>query len=215
MAGGPPKQVRGARLVAKVMSATIAELARVGPDHLSIEEVAERAAVNKTTIYRRWPSPRALARDALMCAAEGSSGTLDTGSLRGDLAAMAREFRRVARSPDMQTIMRLRFGGAPRGPLADLTSDLEEKRHARSRAILSRAVARGELPRGTDVELLHDVVLGALLYLVVFARKPSDAARLERAVHVILDGAVHARPARRAASRRGTATRTPQPRKRT
>jgi AcrR family transcriptional regulator len=193
MGAGLRKQVRGERLVAKVMSATIAELARVGPDHLSIEDVAERAAVNKTTIYRRWPSPRALARDALMCAAEGSSGALDTGSLRGDLAAMAREFRRVATSPDMQTIMRLRFGGAPRGPLADLTSDLEEKKHERSRAILGRAVARGELPRGTDVELLHDVVLGALLYLVVFARKPSGASRLERAVEMILDGAVHAR----------------------
>jgi AcrR family transcriptional regulator len=178
-------------------------MARVGAEGLSIEDVAARADVNKTTIYRRWPTPRLLARDALMCAAEASSTTLDTGSLRGDLSAMAREFRRVATSPDMQTIMRLRFGGSPRGPFVTLTRDLEKKKHARSRAILRRAVARGELPRGTDVHLLHDVVLGALLYLVVFARTQSDAARLERAVELILDGAVHtmgtrrARPARR------------------
>jgi AcrR family transcriptional regulator len=197
MAARAGKQVRGAQLVAKVMSATIAEMARVGAEHLSIEEVAARADVNKTTIYRRWPTPRALARDALQCASEASAIPLDTGSLRGDLSALAREFRRVATSPDMRTIIRMRFAGPVRGPFATLMSDLHEKKHERSRAIFRRAVARGELPRGTDTELLHDVVLGALLYLVVFAQKRSDAARLERAVRVILDGALSAKAPRR------------------
>jgi AcrR family transcriptional regulator len=187
------KQVRGEALVTKVLRATIAEIARVGAERLSIEDVAARADVNKTTIYRRWPTPEALARAALQCASEASASPPDTGSLRGDLSALAREFRRVATSPDMQTLIRMRFGGPPRGTWATLTRDLQKKKHERSRTILHRAVARGELPRGTDVELLHDVVMGALLYLVVFSGKRSNARRLERAVHLILDGAVRGR----------------------
>jgi AcrR family transcriptional regulator len=184
------KQVRGKQLVAKVMAATIAEMARVGAEGLSIEDVAARADVNKTTIYRRWPTPHVLARQAMLCASEISSAPIDTGSLRGDLSEWAHEFRRIATSPDMQTIIRMRFGAPARGRMSALTTDLEEKKHARSRAILRRAVKRGELPRGADTELLHDVVLGALLYLVVFSRKHSDVKRLERAVRLILDGAL-------------------------
>jgi AcrR family transcriptional regulator len=191
------KQVRGAKLVTKVLSATVTEMARVGAENLSIEDVATRAGVNKTTIYRRWPTPQALAREALVCASETSSSPIDTGSLRGDLAAWAREFRRVATSPDMQTIIRMRFGARTRSPVATLTSDMEKKKHARSKAILRRAVARGELPRGTDTKLLHDVLLGALLYLVVFAREHSDRVRLEHALHLIIEGATHVRRERR------------------
>lgn len=184
------KQVRGKQLVAKVLAATIAEMARVGAEGLSIEDVAVRADVHKTTIYRRWPTPRVLARQALLCATETSSAPIDTGTLRGDLSEWAREFRRIARSPDMQTIIRMRFGASARGRISTLTADLEEKKHARSRAIIGRALKRGELPRGTDTELLHDVVTGALLYLIVFSREASDEARLERAVRLILDGAL-------------------------
>jgi AcrR family transcriptional regulator len=198
------KQVRGKQLVAKVMAATLAEMARVGADGLSIEEVALRADVNKTTIYRRWPTPQILAREALQCASEASSAPIDTGSLRGDLAEWARQFRHVARSPDMQTLIRMRFGAQARGRMSTLTTDLEEKKHARSREIFRTALERGELPKGTDIELLHDLVVGALLYLVVFSRGPSDTARLERAVRLILDGALGEQGAgpRRPASRK-------------
>ncbi len=58
------------------------------------------------------------------------------------------------------------------------------------RAILRRARRRGELRPGTDVELLEEVVLGALLYLVLLEGPSIDAARLRRAVAVILRGAV-------------------------
>ncbi len=189
----PDKQVRGKLLVARVMAATIAELARTGMDGLSIEDVAARADVNKTSIYRRWPTPQVLAREALACATEASQAPIDTGSLRGDVAQWAREFQRVARSPDMQTVIRLRFGAHGGGRMRALGNELAEKKHARSRAMLLRAVQRGELPPGTDTDLVHEVMFGAMLYLVVFAPEPCDEARLERALLLILDG-VASRP---------------------
>jgi hypothetical protein len=58
------KQVRGDRLIANVLEATIAELSRLGADGISVESIAERAQVNKTSIYRRWATPDKLVRDA-------------------------------------------------------------------------------------------------------------------------------------------------------
>jgi AcrR family transcriptional regulator len=65
------KQIRRNELVAKVFQATLAEVGRVGVEHLSIEEVAERADVNKTTIYRRWPTPEGLAHHVREAVAAG------------------------------------------------------------------------------------------------------------------------------------------------
>jgi AcrR family transcriptional regulator len=193
------KQVRGEELVAKVLQAALHEVARVGVEHLSIEEVAARADVNKTTIYRRWPTPEGLARAALACAAEADSSPPDTGSLRGDLHEFARAFRRIATLPDMKTVLRLRWSGTANGPLARLTRGIQEKKHAQWKLMLKRGVSRGELPAGANVDLIYDVVVGALIYLVVLSPRRSDATRVGRAIDTILDGALQAtgRPARR------------------
>jgi AcrR family transcriptional regulator len=184
------KQVRGPRLVANVLRVALAEVGRVGLEHLSIEEVAERAGVNKTTIYRRWATPEDLAREALQCAATTGDPAPDTGSLRGDLRAFAREFRSIATLPEMKTIMRLRWSGPPKGALAAFTRDIQEKKHAEWKAMLRRAKARGELGEGTNLELLRDVILGTLIYLVVLSPQPSGIARLDRAIDVVLGGVI-------------------------
>jgi AcrR family transcriptional regulator len=188
------KQVRGDKLVAKVFRATLAEVGRVGIEHLSIEEVAERACVNKTTIYRRWPTPERLAHAALVCAAETRSSPPDTGSLRGDLQAFAREFRRVASLPDMKTVLRLRWSGGARGPLATLMNGIQKKKQKQWLEMLRRAVARGELPPNADVRLVHDVVVGTLIYLLILSPVRSDEGRLNRAIDVILEGLLAGAP---------------------
>jgi AcrR family transcriptional regulator len=186
------KQIRGDELVARILRATLAEVGRVGVEHLSIEDVAELAGVNKTTIYRRWPSPDDLARAALACAADSESTPPDTGTLRGDLRAFARGFRRIASLPEMKTVMRLRWSGDAKGRLASLTRDLQDKKHAQWRLMLRRAVSRGELSRSADLNLIQDLVLGALIYLVVIGPRRSSLERLDRAIDMILDGALSA-----------------------
>jgi AcrR family transcriptional regulator len=195
-------QVRGDKLVSQVLRATLAEVARVGVSGLSMEEVAARAGVNKTTIYRRWPTPEALARAALVCASEVHSTTPDTGSLRGDLHAFASEFRRLAMQPEMRTIMRLRWSGDMEGPLAKITRSLQERKHAEWHRMLQRAVARGELTRRTDLDLLQDVLVGALVFLVVLSPRRSTRSRLIRAVDAVLDGVLPSRSRRSPVRRR-------------
>ena len=200
---GVGKQVRGDRLVDKVLRVALAEIGRVGVEQLSIEEVAARARVNKTTIYRRWPAPVDLARAALACAADASRVPPDTGTLRGDLRAFVNQFRSTASLPEMKTVMRLRWSGGAKGPLAAITRGIQAKKHAEWKRMLRRAVLRGELAARTDVDLVHDVVLGALIYLVVLSPRPSNAARLSRAIELVLEGALHAprQPSARARKR--------------
>jgi AcrR family transcriptional regulator len=182
------KQMRGDQLVAKVFKATLAELTRVGVEHLSIEDVAECANVNKTTIYRRWPTPERLAQAALVCASESHTTLPDTGSLRSDLHAFARELRRLATRPDIRTVMRLRWSETARGPLTGLTREVQDKKHAQWKQLLRRAVVRGELPKSTDIDLVFEVIIGTLIYMVVLGPRRSNAARVNRAVDAILDG---------------------------
>ena len=65
-----------------VLSAVLQELSRVGYRGLRIEDVALRAGVNKTTVYRRWPTKIELVRAALVCDSTCRIPHPDTGTLR-------------------------------------------------------------------------------------------------------------------------------------
>ena len=82
--------VRGEAVVQRVLAATMEELALVGYRALRVEDVAARADVNKTTVYRRWPEKRALVRDALGCIADRKMQAPETGALRSDLLSIGR-----------------------------------------------------------------------------------------------------------------------------
>jgi hypothetical protein len=82
----------------------------------------------------------------------------------------------------------MRWSGAGKGPLDRVMRGIQEKKHAQWKQMLERAVMRGELPAGTDVDLVHDVVMGTLMFLVVLAPRRSDEARLRRAIDTILVG---------------------------
>ena len=183
------KQVRGDRLVAKVLEATLAELARSGFDNLSVEGVAERAEVNKTTIYRRWPTPEKLIRAALLRVASEGIVVPDTGSLRTDLSKLIDMLRIVLASPHIHALIRMHLGGTMHGELAALSLTIQRQKDEQMKTILIRAVDRGELPPGTDVDLLYDTLVGAFFNLAVFRREPASGARMEQAVDLVLDGA--------------------------
>ena len=195
------KQVRGDRLVAKVLEATVVELSRSGLENISVESVAERAQVNKTTIYRRWPTPEKLVRAALLRVASENSAVPDTGSLRADLSKLINSLRGVLASPPTHALIRMHLGGAIHGDLATLSLTIRQQKDEQLKAIFVRAVKRGELPPGTDIDLLYDTIVGAFFNLAVFRREPASKARMEQAVDLILVGAENTtRPAKRTAS---------------
>jgi AcrR family transcriptional regulator len=186
------KQVRGDRLVAKVLEVTIAELSRAGFENLSVESIAEGAGVNKTTIYRRWPTPEKLVRAALLRVADEGIAVPDTGSLRADLSKLIDMLRVVLASPHTHALIRMHLGGTMHGDLARLALTIQRQKDEQMKTIFLRAVDRGELPSGTDVDLLYHTVVGAFFNLAVFRREQASEARMEQAVDLILDGAKNA-----------------------
>jgi AcrR family transcriptional regulator len=197
-----------------VLEATIAELARLGADSISVESVAERARVNKTTIYRRWPTPDKLVRDALLHIANEGIAVPDTGSLRSDVSKIIDMLRMVVASPHTHALIRMHLSGTMHGDLAALALSIHRQKDHQMKTVFVRAVARGELPPHTDVDLLYDTLVGAFFHLTVFRSERASRARMEQAVDLILVGAMNTtRRMRRTAiqSRRRRSGKSPRP----
>ncbi len=203
MRAGAEPQVRGDKLVDKVMEATIEELATQGYGSMSMEDVAVRAGVAKTTIYRRWPTKPELVLAALGCVADDAgivSG--DTGSLRGDLVAMMKNFRDFARTPRGGSLMRMMLAEGTASEISTLARTMRKSRETGPRAVIRRAVARGELPAGSDPHLILSTLFGVVQHYVLFIDEPCDDRTLQRLVTLVLDGATNggARPVERRSS---------------
>src|SRR3954449_2137582 len=82
---------RTARIRAQVLDAVRAELGEHGYDGLSMDAVATRAGVHRTTVYRRWGDVGGLLADVLDAASDDDWQPPDTGSLEGDLEALNQE----------------------------------------------------------------------------------------------------------------------------
>jgi AcrR family transcriptional regulator len=141
---------------------------------MSIEGVAARAGVAKTTIYRRWDSKEALVVDAFMRRARERVVSPDTGRLRTDLIEMLRAF---LRNLQLDGGLMQAFIAEQRRhpPLAEaFRSTFLKERRAVIRAVLDRGVARGELAPGADLELLADVGAAMLWYRFIITGAPLD-----------------------------------------
>lgn len=188
--GAPPPepQLRGPRLVAKIIEVTLGELSRVGYGALSMESVAALAEVNKTTIYRRWPTKSDLARAALHSIADENLRFEDHGSLREDLLGVLRKHLRFATTPRGQSLIRMVHAEGGDQEVAALACSIRERKELDSTEVLARAVARGELPQGTDARLVFGTLIGAINHMLTFHGPPGEQ-HLERLVDLVLVGA--------------------------
>src|SRR4051812_40821381 len=103
MDGDEPGTIRPGGRTARVRTAVLRAagdaLAEQGFDHLDLADVARRADVGKTTVYRRWGSVTGLVADLLTDMAEQSLPRARTGSLLGDLKANAELVRKTLTDP--------------------------------------------------------------------------------------------------------------------
>ena len=184
------RHVRGKALVAKVLTAAIAELARLGYEKLSMEDVAAAAGVNKTTLYRRWTNKRDLVQEALKQLSDDIPTTPDHGSLRLDMLSQVRLQRDLLQQPVIRGLVRMACGGPAHPDIEEYGESIREAKDAQALLIYMRAIARGELPADTDVRVLHGIVSGAVTELVLFRRVECDEAKLTAIVDMILEGAL-------------------------
>lgn len=187
----PPASRRpgtGPRAAGAIREAALRLLAERGYTGLTIEAVARRAGVNKTTIYRWWPSKAALLRAALLDGALLDVEVPDTGSLRGDLVALADQVVGLLTGPGTESVVRAMTSGsgAPDDELALLARDFFADRFSREQPVFSRAAGRGELRPGVDPMLLLDLMAGAVWVRAVLRRAPLPAGFAAEVVDAVL-----------------------------
>lgn len=202
--GAKIELVRGEPVVQRILEATVEELAKVGFRALRIEDVAARAEVNKTTVYRRWPEKNGLVRDALASIAADLIVHPETGALRTDLLALGRRMATLLSAPQGQSISRMMIAEGSDPEVADLKRALRGKHQAVPMAVIASAKARGELAPGMDHVLLFEAFMGAIHHKFFFMNEEVTDTFLERLVDMLLMGALKreepaAKPRRRSA----------------
>lgn len=173
---------RTARVRASVLRAAGDALVEHGFHRLDLTDVARRAEVGKTTVYRRWGTTTGLVADLLADMAEQSVPRSDTGSLTEDLRANARLVADTLGDP--------RQGSLFKAVIAAATCD-ERTAEALHRFYATRikewvpcvegAIARGELPAGTDAHEVIRAVSAPLYYRLLASGDPLDEAAADRA----------------------------------
>ncbi len=160
----------------EILDAALDVLAETGYDGMTVDMVAARAKAGKATLYRRWPSKSELVLDAVACMKKSDLDPArlpDTGTLRGDLVALIR-------TPSIQDgdkklrIMTGLVSMLSKNPeLADAArAAIVEPRAAVTRALLLRAIERGEIPADCDVETLSLVSASMAMYRTMILQRP-------------------------------------------
>jgi AcrR family transcriptional regulator len=186
---------RDAGVDERVMAVAWELLRARGYAGLNVDEVAERAAVAKTTLYRRWPT-----KDHLVVAAATrmvpAVPVPDTGDLRRDLtefavglAARLTKYRMAGSDGVSAGLAAELVAAAARHPdLGDMLRDVDARRHTLALDRLRRASEQGALRPGVDHAIVIDQVSGPIYYRILITGATADRSYAERLVNAVLDG---------------------------
>ncbi|MBW2425528.1 MAG: TetR/AcrR family transcriptional regulator [Deltaproteobacteria bacterium] len=167
-----------------IIAATLELIAEQGFDGVRVADVADRAGVGKTTMYRRWAS-----KTDLVMAALGTLPPLelpDTGNLHSDLVQLAKEFLEVAESAPVADLLASLASERQREPrLVQLVDPFVIDRMRPLVQVLQRAVARGEVDPEADLGIAASMFGGTIL-LRVFFGGPVDAGTIERLADMVV-----------------------------
>ncbi|MFJ9926358.1 MULTISPECIES: TetR/AcrR family transcriptional regulator [Streptomyces] len=192
-----PGRPRSAAADAAILAATREALVELGWSKLTLQDVATRAGVAKTTLYRRWAGKNELVVDAVAELFD-ELRLPDRGSLAADIEGVVLQFAALLDRPECRSGLMAVVAESTRDDL------LRERIRAsivdrQKRLVLegrARAAERGELPPESEdeeeaartVDLTFDVVAGAVVHRTLVSGKPADEAWVRSFIRVLLLG---------------------------
>jgi len=174
-----------------ILDATRELLSEGGVRALTVEAVASRSGVAKTTIYRRWRDKWHLALDAVVIdIIPQFAYPADVGDTRKELVVFVDSV--------VDLLASHLYGPSLQGLVSELSTNPQlarlyreqvvEPRRETLAPIIERGIARGDLRPGTDVRTVHEFLVGPIFYRLLFSGGPLDSGMGTRLVDGILDG---------------------------
>ncbi|KAA6459099.1 TetR/AcrR family transcriptional regulator [Acidobacteria bacterium AB60] len=187
---GESGSLRGRRITReKALTAAARILLEEGYARLTMERVAAESRIAKTTLYRRWPTKAALCMELYL---EATRDLRDprTGNVKSDLRAIADtvvrlQTRTVAGPALLGLIAEAQITPESKGPLL---AEFSQQRRRLTRLVLQRAIDRGELQPGTDVDLVIDAIGGAITFRLLQGHAPINKRFTNQLIDLVLSG---------------------------
>lgn len=186
----PPGRPRSEQARLAILRSTLRMLEENGFSDFTIEEVAERAAVGKATVYRRWPNKGALIADAFASSTTRRLRFPDTGSVYTDMSRQMRQLAKIFRSRRGRIVAAiLAAGQSDEDLIAAFRERFLRPRRREAYATLRRGIVRGELRKDVDADLLLDSLYGPIYmrFLIRHDRLSNDF--VDRLCALVLAGA--------------------------
>ena len=187
-ASSPSRGLRGRRLHAAVLDATVARIQAVGAEDTKVADIAEAVGVHETSIYRRWKTRPRLLADALLTYWQRSVPVPDTGSTRTDLLTFFEDLNSLAEQPAGAAMF---VGFVLTNKDAEVNEGLSEfwlRRFDAAGEIIERGKRRGEVDRDTDTDLVL-FLLGGLIHIhVTHVSARLEPSSLAAAVDMVMTG---------------------------
>ena len=179
---------RTARIGAAVLTATQEILANDGFAALTIEAVADRAGVHRTTVYRRWGTRERLVVDALASRGTTEIPIPDTGTIHGDTEAIAQMVSANLASPLGRALAQTMVGHGDDDEIRRVTDEFWRTRFELTDVLVHRSIERHELPKGTDPRLLIEMIVATVWFRSIVTRSPINDALIAELADVVIRG---------------------------
>jgi AcrR family transcriptional regulator len=181
---------RSARVREAILAAAFDELIDHGYAALGVEAIAARAGVNKTTIYRRWPTLDDLLVDSLTRWSDEAIASPDTGSIETDLLAHGRTLAEILNDGVGRQVSAMVLAtGLQSVQLSETTRRYFDHQTRRAIPIVKRAIDRGELPVDTDTDALITTFRAPFFCRIVTTGGLIDEGLITHATRVTLAAA--------------------------
>jgi AcrR family transcriptional regulator len=185
-----PGRPRSEQARLSILRSTLKLLGKSGFSDLTMEGVAEHADVGKATVYRWWPNKAALVADAFASSTIQNLHFPDTGSVRTDMSQQMRQLIKIFLSRRGRIVSAiLAAGQSDRAVIAAFRERFLKPRRREAYATLRRGIARGELRKNVDMDLLLDSLYGPIYMRFLIRHDQLTPDFVDQLCEVVLGGA--------------------------
>lgn len=170
-----------------ILAAALEELGEIGYGAFTIESVAARAGVGKSTIYRLWPDRLALIADAFESLHQEKGPDLATGSPRDKLTRVLRHVAEVvAAGPFSMSLPALIDAAERDSALRRFHHQFQAAVRKPTVALIAASIASGDFPPHIDAELAAQALLGAIFFRRLMTDKAFDPAQAGALIDTVM-----------------------------